>query len=199
MKITHFQIVKKQDMFVLEAIIPPYYGFQVVCQGENFFHAKGSSIIAMQTGETFALFALVEGELLVGPKDVVDYKDHVNTFIFQKEEAGEWYEKDFAGHKELCLGHEAGNFFVLMGTRERVDHVFMYDREGNRTRFECLDWERMGNCNAFLMKNGLYDIYREDTDFPEKVEGHNLALEDLEDKGVRFRWLKDKKAYERLE
>lgn len=198
MKLKEFQIAKKGNGFVLEAIMPPHYGFQVLCRGENFFHAEGSSIIALQTGETFSLFALVERELIIGPKDVVDYKDHMGSFVYQKEEAGEWYEKDFAGHKELCLGHEAGNFFVLMGTRERVDHVFMYDREGNRTRFECLDWERMGNFNVFLMKNGLYDIYKGDTSFPEKIGGRNLALEDLEEKEVRFRWQKDKGAYERL-
>ena len=198
MKLENFQFVRKKDKFVLEAIIPPYYGYQKVCSGDAFYRNRGSKVAAFEKGKGFALFAFDDDSLYTGPEDVFDYIDSSRAFIYQKKKHGDWFEKSFDMNDEKKLGDRQGNFFVYQDKAEKGFTVFMYDETGNRRRFECKNWENAGNYSVFRMKNGLYEVYYADKSYPEKVKSGNLNLENQEGKRFCFQWNEEKKAYEKV-
>lgn len=199
MKVKDFQIVKKKEGFSLQAIIPPSYGYQELCCGCSFYRERGSNILVFACRRGYSLFAVKDGELITGPADIVDYISNPKFFVYQKEENGDWYERSFEQNDEKCLGMCPDNFFVLASRTEHFFNVFMYNERGQRRRFECQDWERMEKYNVFLLKDGLYKIYSQDTKIPYEIQKGNFLLQDLiEDKEYRFLWQENKKAYKKV-
>ena len=199
MKMKDFQIVKKNEGFSLQAIIPPSYGYQDLCSGRAFYRERGSNLLVFESKRKYSLFALGNDWLVTGPADVVDYFCNPQFFVYQKKQCGDWYEQRFEHNDEKCLGDCPGNFFVLVPQTENCQHIFMYDERGNRRRFECQDWERMDYYNVFLLKNGLYEIYSADTGLPAKIEKRDIFTEDIEGNKVHFLWRENKQAYQRAE
>ncbi len=199
MKIKDFQIVKKKEGFSLQAIIPPSYGYQEICCGSFFSKDRFSELLVFGKGRRCSLFVIKGEELITGPTDVFDYKSNPQFFVYQKKQFGDWYERSFEQNDEKCLGECPDNFFVLASRTEHFFNVFMYNERGQRRRFECQDWERMEKYNVFLLKDGLYKIYSQDTKIPYEIQKGNFLLQDLiEDKEYRFLWQENKKAYKKV-
>lgn len=199
MKIKDFQIVKKKEGFSLQAIVPPNYGYQEICCGYSFCRERGSNILAFESSRGYSLFAIERGELIAGPTDVFDYKSNQQVFVYQKEKNGSWFERSFQHNEEICLGECPDNFFVLESRTEEVLNIFMYDERGDRRRFECQDWDRMEKYNVFLLKNGLYKIYSQDTKIPYELQKGTFLIRDLlDDTEYRFIRQEKQKAYKRL-